>query len=81
MEYRREPVGKSEKMENGKNENVQNVGERERERERERGRERETYLLLTARGCNRESRGERKRKSGGERKKESVGERKMREGY
>ena len=32
-----------------KNENVQTVGERE------------TYLLLTARGCNRESRGERER--------------------
>ena len=41
-------------------------------RERERERERETYLLLTAEGCDRESRGERKRKSGGESKKESI---------
>ena len=47
-------------------------------------RERETYLqevertffFRRLRGCNRESRGERKRKSGGERKKESRGERK-----
>ena len=37
--------------------------------------------FFTAGGCDRESRGERKRKTGGERKKESRGERKMRDGY
>ena len=58
---------KSDKME--KNEN-RREGERERERERERARK--TYLLLTAGGCDRESRGERKREIG-EREKERVG--------
>ena len=42
---------------------------------RERERERPTFFFRRLRGCNRESRGEIKRKSGGERKKESRGER------
>ena len=43
---------------------------------REREREKPTFFFRRLRGCNRERRGERKRKSGGERKKR-VGERRL----